>query len=225
MFEINFNSVKVMGRIIGLENGENNIYLNPLNGNIVSYQKEDYIKIATINYNKETKTIEIETKTESFSDNIKADFDFKNYHNCRNLGNRRMIANGPYYGDTSLMGSTEFLEGLPISFNYNSFIMSSISIASYNWAGGRMCFNTTLTNANVHNPPFTGYSPGCGISSSFSIPQISLAIPMNLLYGNGLAALKIKGSEIKINPIALDNSSISTSPDWAASMSMLNILK
>jgi len=257
MFEISFDSVKVMGCVIGLKDGENSVYLNPSNGNIVSYQKEDYIKIATINYDKKTKTVKIESETELFSDDIKDDFDFKKYHNCRNLGNGRMIANGPYYGNSALMGSTEFLEGLPISFNYNSFIMSSISIASYNWAGGRMCFNTTLTRANVHNPPFTGHSPGCSIPSSFSVPQISLAIPMTLFYGNWLAAmkwingmtsivdffythrqytnveinkndlfrLKIKDSEIKINPIALDKVSASTSPDWAASMSMLNILK
>ena len=194
MFEISFNSIRVMGCTIGLKDGENIIYINPTNGNISSYKEDDYIKIATISYNKKKKTIKISTETESFTEEINNDanteYDFHKYHNCRNLGNGRMIANGPYYGDSSVMGSTEFLEGLPISFNYNSFIMSSISIASYNWAGGRMCFNTSLTNANVHNPPFTGRSPGCSISSSFAVPQISLAIPTSLLYGAGLASMQ-----------------------------------
>lgn len=152
MFKV-VNNILVIGNSeIQLIDGTHTIYLNPKNGQyyLDNPSSDDDEVFGSYIYDSNTKDLEIETNCSDF---VFSKFD--TWTLGRSMWNNSRIHNGPLYGsgdtDTPVSGYTE---GLPIDFNYTSFVMSTMALATYVWTGGRSCFTSLFFGDMQTNIPF-----------------------------------------------------------------------
>jgi len=145
----------VMNRTLELLEDLHTVYLNPDNGSVYQdlTEADEYIKLFKYEYSKDPLKFEVkENYLEKFTDT--EDFsDIDDYNISRYMYNGRMVGNAPFYGND--MVATQYLEGFPVSFDYNNFVFSTISLASYSWTAGRVCNNFGIFSSEKPIAPWT----------------------------------------------------------------------
>jgi len=152
MFKV-INNVLIIGNSeLQLIDGTHTIFLNKNNGQyyLDNPSTEEDVIFASYSYDANTKDLKIETNCSDFSFSK-----FDTWTLGRSMWNNARIHNGPLYGsggaDTPVSGYTE---GLPIDFNYTSFVMSTLALSTYVWTGGRSCFTSLFFGDMQTNIPF-----------------------------------------------------------------------
>jgi len=119
--------------------GEHNIYFDTSNGSAyLDNGSDNSVLIASYKYDEQSGDFSITKYTTDMGAP-----DNKYWFIGRSMWNNQRIHNGALYGsgglDTPVSG---YLEGLPIDFNYSSFVASTTAYATYVWVGGRACFSS-----------------------------------------------------------------------------------
>jgi len=186
------NKTLVVGKSsVTIADGTHDIYVdtNSLNAfidiNTKDNDNKNLKKIATYQYNEKTKEFTIQKEVVDFKEKKI----LKNMIIGRSMWNNSRIHMGPLYdedGDDPVAG---YIEGLPIDFNYQSFVMSTLSLALYDWIGGRSCF-AFLFDLNNDNVPFYTARAfmGCGTFGPEFMFELSISIICPIAGVNALTA-------------------------------------
>ena len=127
------------------------------------------VKIATYTYNKKNGDFSIKKYTTDFK---KPEL-LERMIMGRSVWNNARVHNGPLYDENGDIPISGYLEGFPVDFNYESFLMSTIALASYNWVGGRACFTGNTISRSI---PFYTAKPIGGCSNDMTRLMISLPL-------------------------------------------------
>jgi len=184
MVKVVNNTILIGNSELPLVDGEHTIYLNNANGQYYLDNKstENDVKIALYTYDSKTKDLDIEFVTENF--------EYKQTNNWllgRSMWTNNRIHSGPLYGsgdvDTPVSG---YLEGLPVDFNYESFVFSTLALATYVWAGGRSCFSSIFLGGVQTNVPYYTARPLMPCAEftpkmEFELGPIAISFPLAVL--------------------------------------------
>jgi len=174
------NKTLVVGKSsVPIIDGTHNVYIdsNSLNAfldiDTSDNDNKNLKKIATYQYSEKTKNFTIQKET--------IDFNKKEVLNHMILGrsmwNNSRIHSGPLYNEGNDTPVAGYTEGLPIDFNYQSFVMSTLSLALYDWVGGRSCFAFLFDLNNTGIPYYTARSfAGCGTFGPKFMFELAMSI-------------------------------------------------
>jgi len=183
MFKRVGNTLVVGNSSVPLLDGSHDIFLdkNTLAVSLdVENPPDNLKKIATYDFNEEKNELTITKNT----------FDFENkkpklYLFARSMTNNIRVHNNALYNEGSDFPVSGYIEGIPIDFNYTSFFMSTMAMATYPWIGGRSCFKTLLFGSINSNPPrYTAkpmtycaeFDPKFWIILQFSVSAVGLVL-------------------------------------------------